>query len=147
MKKEMGVPFGGHIVLLKLGVLLTILAGACATYDTFVAPVVTFPDANYVGSEGCAVCHEDVFEYYRKTVHYKVREFETAGRERGCEGCHGPGSAHIAEKGKPELIISFNSLTAAQGSSICLKCHSGGPLSSWYSNLHALSDVGCNTGH
>ena len=134
-------------VFLRMMLLFMLLAGACANYDSFVIPVVPLPDANYVGSEECAVCHEDVFEYYRKTVHYKVRDFEVAGRERGCEGCHGPGSAHIAEKGKIELIIGFNNLTAAQSSSICLKCHSGGPLSSWYSNLHALSDVGCNDCH
>lgn len=143
----MDIPQTTQFSLFKTAILFMILAGGCASYDSFVAPVVTFPDANYVGSEECAVCHEDVFEYYRKTVHYKVREFETAGRERGCEGCHGPGSAHIEGKGKIELIIGFSRLTAAQSSSICLQCHAGGSLSSWYSNLHALSDVGCNTCH
>lgn len=134
-------------LLVKALLLLTGLVGACTHYGRFVTPHVPLPEANYVGSEECAVCHEDVFQYYRKTVHYKVRYFEVAGQERGCEGCHGPGSAHIAEKGKVEQIIGFSRLTAPQSSSICLRCHAGGPLNNWYSNLHALSDVGCNDCH
>jgi DmsE family decaheme c-type cytochrome len=110
-------------------------------------PVVPVPDATYVGSEGCAVCHEDVFEYFRKTVHYKIRRFEVTGEERGCESCHGPGSAHVLERGNVDNILSFSKLTPAQSSAICLKCHSRGHLIDWSNNLHALSDVGCNECH
>ena len=119
------------------------IVGACAHYVNSVAPVMPQIDATYVGSEACAVCHEDVFEYFRSTVHYKIRSFEVAGQERGCESCHGPGSAHVEERGKVEKILSFSKLTPVQSSSICLKCHTGEPLVHWSSSLHALSDVGC----
>ena len=132
--------FGSNILLLCI-------ISACTQYSSYVAPVVTLPDATYVGSEACAVCHEDVFEYFRKTVHYKIRNFEVAGRERGCEGCHGPGSEHVMERGDVEKIINFSQLTAAQSSSICLECHVQGSLIHWKGNLHALSDVGCNDCH
>ena len=49
-------------LLVKAFLLFTGLAGACAHYDSFVVPVVPLPEANYVGSEECAVCHEDVFQ-------------------------------------------------------------------------------------
>ena len=120
---------------------------ACAQYSNTVMPVVPVPDATYVGSEGCAVCHEDVFEYFRKTVHYKIRRFEVGGKERGCESCHGPGSAHVAERGNVDNILSFSKLTPAQSSAICLKCHTSGHLIDWNNNLHSLSDVGCNECH
>jgi len=123
------------------------MLGACAQYINQVAPIVPVPDATYVGSEECAVCHEDVFEYYRRTVHFKIRSFEVAGQGRGCEGCHGPGSAHVMKRGDVEKIISFSKLTSAQSSAICLKCHTNEPLLHWSSNLHALSNIGCNECH
>ena len=42
-------------VLLRMIVFFIALVGACANYDSFVVPVVPLPDANYVGSEECAV--------------------------------------------------------------------------------------------
>lgn len=121
--------------------------GACVQYGTPVMPVVPIPDATYVGSEGCAVCHEDVFEYFRKTVHYRLRRFEVEGEDRGCESCHGPGSVHVEERGSVESIISFSQLTPAQRSEVCLKCHTRGRLIEWRYDLHAMSDVGCDECH
>jgi len=136
-----------RLLITVIAAFISIMA-ACAQYSSTIAPVVILPDATYVGSEACAVCHEDVFEYFRETIHYKIRSFEVAaGQERGCEGCHGPGSAHVMERGDVEKIINFSNLTAAQSSSICLKCHAQGSLIHWKSNLHALSDVGCNDCH
>ena len=149
VSKESAMPFKREIPKWLLASIITLsigMMGACAQYNSSVPPVVPLPDATYVGSEECAVCHEDVFEYFRRTVHYKIRSFEVAGQERGCEGCHGPGSAHVVERGNVEQIISFSKLTSAQSSAICLKCHAQSHLISW-SNLHALSDVGCNECH
>lgn len=128
-------------------IMLVSAAGACAPHRDVRSPVHLIPDATYVGSEECAVCHDDVFEYYRKTIHYRVRAFEVTGQERGCEGCHGPGSAHVASKGKIEQTISFDRLTPAEGTAICLTCHRNDPLLSWEGSMHALHDVGCNQCH
>lgn len=116
---------------------------ACVQYAAPDTQSVLFPDAFYVGSEECAVCHEDVFEYFSKTVHYKIRSFEVAGRQTGCESCHGPGSDHVTERGKVEKILSFSKLTPQESSAICLKCHTQEPLLHWSSNLHASANVGC----
>ncbi len=132
-----------------LGILMMLLwvSGACAPQRDILAPLHRIPDATYVGSEECAVCHDDVFAYYRKTIHYRVRAFEVAGQERGCEGCHGPGSAHVASKGNIEQTISFDRLKPAESSAICLTCHRNDPLLSWEGNTHALRDVGCSQCH
>ena len=120
---------------------------ACVHYTGPGEPLIPVPDATYVGSEECAVCHEAVFEYFRKTVHFKIRPFEVSGQRRGCESCHGPGSGHVSERGNVEKIFSFGKLTPSQSSAICLKCHRQEPLIDWHSNLHAASDVGCSDCH
>ncbi len=137
-------------ILLKIlspGILVLIIAAACVRYTDQIKLAIPFPDATYVGSEECAVCHEDVFEYFKKTVHFKLRDFEVPGQMRGCESCHGPGSAHVAERGKVDQILSFSKLTPEQGSAICLQCHRQEPLMDWNNNLHATSAVGCNDCH
>lgn len=134
-------------VLIFCAACIICLMGACSYTDITVLPALPAPDATYVGSEGCAVCHDEAYEYYRRTVHYKVRYFEVPGQELGCEGCHGPGSVHAAERGSLDKIIGFDKLTPAQSSAICLKCHAQGSLMHWSSNLHALNDVGCESCH
>ena len=136
-----------HIMGEGIGFMIICLGTGCAPYRESISPIRTMNDASYVGSEECAVCHDDVFEYYRKTIHYRVRAFEVAGQERGCEGCHGPGSAHVTSKGKIEHTISFNRLKPAESSAICLTCHRNDALFGWEENLHAMHDVGCNQCH
>lgn len=128
-------------------ILFVCMVGACAKYFSSGTSVISQPGANYVGSETCVICHEDVFVHYRKTVHFKIRSFEVAGQERGCESCHGPGSNHVKEGGNIGKIVNFNKLASAKGSAICLKCHTNEPLMHWSSSLHALSDVGCSECH
>jgi DmsE family decaheme c-type cytochrome len=135
------------VALMLAGGAVLCLIGACAYHGDLVTPPASDPGAVYVGSEGCAVCHDEAYFYYRQTVHSKVRHFEVVGQEIGCEGCHGPGSAHVAERGNVGRIIGFEDLTPAQGSAICLKCHAQEPLMQWGSNLHALNDVGCDGCH
>ena len=134
-------------ILVLAPCLWIVCAGGCAHKGGIENPLNRVPGATYVGSEECAICHDDVFEYYRKTIHSKVRSFELAGRAGGCEGCHGPGSAHIASKGKIEQIISFTRLNPGESSAVCLACHGNDTLINWTGNQHALNEVGCNECH
>ncbi|MGA8230190.1 MAG: hypothetical protein WB795_01820, partial [Candidatus Acidiferrales bacterium] len=65
------------------------------------APGKSAPSASdYVGSETCKTCHADVFSGWEKTAHWKTT-LDTRGgpSHQGCEGCHGPGAAHVAGGG------------------------------------------------
>ncbi len=48
--------------------------------------------AQYLGSEVCKTCHEDIYDNWEKTPHWKTT-LDTKGgpSHQGCESCHGPG--------------------------------------------------------
>jgi hypothetical protein len=51
---------------------------------------------DYVGAEVCKTCHEDIYNSWEKSPHWKTTLDTKAGvSHQGCEGCHGPGSAHV----------------------------------------------------
>src|SRR5450755_626568 len=50
--------------------------------------------SDYVGAEVCKTCHEDIYNNWEKTPHWKTTLDTKGGPSRqGCEGCHGPGLA------------------------------------------------------
>src|SRR5579862_409675 len=57
-------------------------------------------DSKYVGSDTCKTCHEDLYNSWAKTPHWKTT-LDTKGgpSHQGCEACHGPGAAHVAGGG------------------------------------------------
>lgn len=59
----------------------------------------------HVGSDTCYECH-DPAGLGEHNVHMRIGSFEVQGRGVGCEGCHGPGEAHV-EEGDPGLIRRF----------------------------------------
>ena len=92
----------------------------------------------YVGSETCAECHEQV-DY---TVHARLAEFERWGRGQGCESCHGPGSLHI-ETTEPSDIGSFAELAAEDATELCSSCHQQDQAMHWAGNDHAMNGLTC----
>ncbi|NIO48156.1 MAG: DmsE family decaheme c-type cytochrome [Candidatus Aminicenantes bacterium] len=100
----------------------------------------------YAGSETCMECHEEVGRAFEKTIHGRLAEFELKGYPRGCEACHGPGSAH-AEEADPSLIIRLKDLTPTDAGEICMKCHRGGTQMNWQGSAHDLSGVSCTSCH
>ena len=51
------------------------------------------PDVSkYVGAETCKTCHEEIYNSWAKTPHWKTT-LDTKGgpSHQGCEDCHGPG--------------------------------------------------------
>jgi DmsE family decaheme c-type cytochrome len=109
--------------------------------------------AQYVGSETCKTCHEDVYTHTQQTPHFKMKFL---GKPEGgsppagvdCESCHGPGSAHVEGGGDVSKIISFKELTTAQVSNTCLGCHESGSGQRHFSqSVHAANNVGCLSCH
>src|SRR5580692_12730612 len=67
----------------------------------------------YVGSETCKTCHEDMpvkgfFKHFEDSPHFVTTLDTKKGPEwHGCEGCHGPGKAHVDGGGDKTKIFTF----------------------------------------
>src|SRR3979411_3307439 len=66
-------------------------------------------NAGYVGSTVCKSCHPDVSSAFFKNPHFKsIASGQEPGDHTGCEGCHGPGKAHVEARGGKGTIVAFS---------------------------------------
>ena len=95
----------------------------------------------YVGSDVCKTCHEDLYtKNFETTPHFKT----TLKNGHGCESCHGPGSEHVAGGGDVSKIVKFAGLSRQEASSRCLSCHGESHSQRHFSgSAHSANDVGC----
>jgi DmsE family decaheme c-type cytochrome len=104
------------------------------------------PDASkYVGAETCKTCHEDIYNAWQKTPHWKT----TLNKEpahQGCEGCHGPGAEHVAGGGDITKIFNPAKHSAKEVDAECLTCHAG-THPNFDRSPHAKANVGCTSCH
>ena len=101
--------------------------------------------SNYVGAETCKTCHEEIYNSWEKTPHWKTT-LDTKGgpSKQGCEGCHGPGADHVAGGGDKTKIFVFEGKSRQETSARCLSCHGEAHQQSHFAeSSHASSDVGC----
>ena len=101
---------GGAIIVLTV---LLISSAAWTTEDDYM-DVYTGADADMVGSEVCLACHSDMAD--AEGNHLAV----LADDENGCEGCHGPGSAH---NGDAKGILVPSKMPQAECTELCSACH------------------------
>jgi DmsE family decaheme c-type cytochrome len=102
-------------------------------------------DANYVGADTCKTCHEEIYNNWAKTPHWKTT-LDTKGgpAKQGCEGCHGPGAEHVAGGGDKSKIFVFTGKSRQESSARCLTCHAESHAQAHFSDsAHASNDVGC----
>ena len=102
--------------------------------------------SEYIGSEKCAVCHSDISKKWALTTH-RATMFNKDESKRGCEGCHGPGSKHVAGGGDTEWIVRFQKLKPKQITDICIKCHTQEKVTLWQTSPHARGKVSCINCH
>lgn len=111
------------------------------------------PDAvQYVGSDTCKGCHEDIAKGLNATSHYRLLKFEAAPAGKtewhGCESCHGPGSAHVEGGGDRTKILSFKGLAPDKASAQCLTCHeTGHEQVNFKRSPHQTNGVACMSCH
>ena len=109
----------------------------------------------YLGDEVCSACHGPLLEHYQATIHAKVFKEGTARTAlmlRGCEGCHGPGAAHVAAGGAKGTegmlhLRADGTEDASAQSAVCLQCHQGGEQVYWHGSAHDGAAVSCSACH
>ena len=116
-------------------------AAAQSTQETKPAVAEPKDGPQYVGTDTCKTCHEDLYKKsFEGTPHFKT----TLKDGHGCESCHGPGSEHVAGGGDVSKIISFKSLSRQESSMRCLSCHAEKHEQAHFAeSSHAGSQVGC----
>lgn len=104
--------------------------------------------ADFVGSETCQACHEDIFKAFRTNRHAGVEKDKKRGWEgRACESCHGPGSKH-AESTSAEDILNPAKAAPKALERACLKCHANQPTNvGRVMGGHGRSEVACASCH
>jgi len=105
--------------------------------------------SDYVGTDTCKACHENIYDNYEKTPHWKTLNDTRGGpSKQGCEGCHGPGGAHVAGGGDKTKIFIFKEHSAKEIDARCLTCHASGTQHmNAINSEHAKSDVSCISCH
>jgi DmsE family decaheme c-type cytochrome len=105
--------------------------------------------ADYVGSDACKTCHADVWFNFFKNPHYKsLASGKEPPEHTGCEGCHGPGGAHVAAHGGKATIRAFSVMNASQVLDTCLTCHARDfSRANIRRSEHTLADVVCSNCH
>jgi predicted CXXCH cytochrome family protein len=105
-------------------------------------PVAEDP-SQYVGTETCMSCHEEIGAGFAQNPHGKAARTKAGAQWRGCEECHGAGRSH-AEAGDPGNIVRPQALTRADATKLCLRCHepAKGPGVHVHAE-HANTKAGC----
>jgi DmsE family decaheme c-type cytochrome len=105
--------------------------------------------ALYVGAETCKACHLPEGASYDRGPHWQTETAKHKGPQwQGCEGCHGPGKAHVDSGGDASKIIRFTALSPKQSSERCLSCHEkNASHENFLRSPHLANGVGCTTCH
>src|SRR5690242_10826545 len=69
-------------------------APAPETSASLAEKIYTADTSQYVGTETCKSCHEDMGTSFDKGPHWKTLNDKHGPQWQGCESCHGPGKAH-----------------------------------------------------
>jgi DmsE family decaheme c-type cytochrome len=106
-------------------------------------------NSDYMGSEVCKTCHEEIYNNWEKTPHWKTT-LDTKGgpSHQGCEGCHGPGAEHVAGGGDVSKIYVFSKHTTKEIDGRCMTCHaSSTEHMNALTSIHQKNDVSCISCH
>jgi DmsE family decaheme c-type cytochrome len=124
-------------------------SGKASDQNSDVTAAAPANNSDYAGSEVCKTCHEDTYNSWEKSPHWKTT-LDTKGgpSHQGCEGCHGPGAAHVDGGGDITKIFVFEKSTPKEINDRCLTCHASTPSHLNSSNsFHRLNDVSCTDCH
>src|SRR3954468_2772241 len=101
----------------------------------------------YIGQETCVGCHDTEGTNIHQTAHGKKQIPGSPEAEKGCESCHGPGSAHLDDPSVPGSINRFTQMKPRDVSATCLTCHTRGNHTQWNGSMHDARNLSCITCH
>jgi predicted CXXCH cytochrome family protein len=97
---------------------LCLLAAACTDGGRTLMAPPEIPDAEFVGTEECETCHDEIVAEFATATHAGLDPLETVTPGLGCEACHGAGSLHVESGGDRKLIVNPRRSPEA-----CYNCH------------------------
>ena len=132
-----------------LFILGALLLGSCALAAPASKPAdkqVKQPAASdFVGSETCATCHEEVSKKFADNPHSKMAMLNgKAGIT--CENCHGAGKEHVDGGGDTTKIFNPGKGSAKAVDERCLSCHAD-QHANFDRSAHAKANVSCISCH
>jgi DmsE family decaheme c-type cytochrome len=95
--------------------------------------------AKNVGAEVCSTCHDQEAA--------SLRHYADHPGVADCEGCHGPGSAHVEGGGDTTKIVNPAKLLPAAAAKTCLTCHDQQHVRDWPGSTHQRADLSCLSCH
>jgi predicted CXXCH cytochrome family protein len=78
----------------------------------------SIPGAEFVGTEECRTCHEEIVRDFRTASHARLQAKGENAKNMGCESCHGPGSLHVKSGGAAHTIVN-----PRKSPETCFQCH------------------------
>ena len=134
-------------MLLMGGVLLTAMAWGASSSPSEKPKGTTDKTAaaNFVGSETCAGCHDEVSKGFAGNPHEKAA-IQHNGVTVTCENCHGAGKEHVEGGGDKSKIFNPAKATTKEVDARCLSCHRG-QHSNFERSQHAKANVSCVSCH
>lgn len=114
-------------------------------------PTAAKDASQYVGSDTCKTCHEDIYKNFETTPHWKTAFTKKGPEWQGCEGCHGPGAEHVNGGGDKSKIFTFKGVSPKEVSKRCLECHQYGEEHANFDrsqhNMNGVSCIACHSPH
>jgi DmsE family decaheme c-type cytochrome len=103
----------------------------------------------YVGATTCQGCHDELYKGFESSPHWiTTQETKMTHGARGCESCHGPGSAHVEGGGDKSKIFTFAGAKSDAVTKRCLACHEAKPEQrEFMRSTHNENGVSCTSCH
>ncbi|HTX75618.1 MAG TPA: DmsE family decaheme c-type cytochrome [Terracidiphilus sp.] len=101
--------------------------------------------SQYVGSETCATCHEEVAKGFANNPHTRMAQMHGSNGVT-CENCHGAGKAHVDGGGDTSKIFNPAKASAKEVDAKCQTCHAAAHPN-FDRSPHAKAAVSCVSCH
>lgn len=124
-------------------------SGASTTTQAKAPATPSKPSAQSTSPEACKACHEAEYTSWEKSPHWKTTLDKKADPlHQGCQGCHGPAAAHLADPTDTSKLFKFETASSKDVNDHCLACHSKDMEQAHALNsVHARNGVACIACH